>query len=141
MPLGGSTSLFQFFETVQSFRSFLLDLWWFWLFLFLFVAARSLWLAYIREHYQRSTKWVLLELKIPREVRKAPRAMEQVFMSIHTVRNSPNNIKEKWWDGEVTLWCSCEVVSFGGDIHFYLRVPERNRNIIEASLYSQYQDI
>jgi len=117
------------------------DLWWFWIFWVLLFSSLYLWLSYIQEFYKRSIPYIMLELRIPREVRKSPRAMEQVFMSIHGLRNSPNDIAEKWWEGEVTLWFSCELVSFGGDIHFYMRIPKKHRNLIEAALYAQYSDI
>lgn len=119
------------------------DLWWLWLFLVVFFLARSIWLAYVQEHFKSEIKWVMLEMRIPRELRKTPKAMEQVFMSIHAVRNapSPGNYGEKWWDGEVTLWFSCEIVSFGGELHFYIRIPDKHRNMIEAAVYAQYQDI
>lgn len=117
------------------------DLWWLWSFVVLFFLARSLWLAYVQEYYIRRNPYVLLEIRIPRELRKSPKAMEQVFSSIHALRNSASNLKETWWEGEVTLWFSCEVVSFGGEIHFYMQVPAKHRNIIESALYAQYADL
>lgn len=115
--------------------------WWLWLFIILFFLARSFWTAYIQEHYIRVIPYVLLELKIPREIRKTPRAMEQVFMAIHAIRNSATDIKERWWDGEVPYTFSCEVVSFGGEVHFYMRMPSIRRNHMEAALYANYPDI
>jgi len=117
------------------------DFWPLWFFLFLIIIAPQLWMAYVQEHYKRSIKWVLFELRIPREVRKTPKAMEQVFMAIHAVKNSASDIQEKWWDGEVTMWFSCEAVSFGGEVHFYMRVPAIRRNHVEAALYAQYPEI
>ncbi len=67
--------------------------------------------------------------------------MEQVFMAIHAVRNSASDFQEWWWEGEVPMWFSCEAVSFGGEVHFYMRVPQIRRNHIEAALYAQYPDI
>ncbi len=117
------------------------DFWPFWFFVALFFLAKSMWLAYVQEHFKRKIPWTMFELKIPREIRKSPRAMEQIFMTMHGIRNAPSNIKEKWWEGEVTMWFSCEVASFGGELHLYLRVPEKHRNIIEAGFYAQYSDI
>ena len=115
--------------------------WWFWLFLILSVFSYTVWLAYVRECYKRRFNWVLLELRVPREVRKTPQAMEQVFMTMHALANGPSNFKEKYWDGEITMWFSCEIVSLGGEIRFYVRVPGRHRNVVEASLYAHYSDI
>lgn len=117
------------------------DLWWLWSFIVLFFVTREVWRSYVQEYYKRFIPWVMLELRIPREVRKTPRAMEQVFMTMFAVRNSASDFQERWWDGEVTMWFSCEAVSFGGEVHLYLRVPEVRRKHIEAALYAQYPEI
>lgn len=117
------------------------DFWPFWIFIVFFFLARSLWLAYAQECFKLAITWTMFELRIPREILRNPRAMEQIFMTIHGVRNSPSNIKEKWWQGEITMWFSCEMVSFGGEIHLYMRVPEKHRNIIETGFYAQYPDV
>lgn len=117
------------------------DFWPLWLFVVLIFIVPQFWLAYVQEYYKRSIKWVVFELRIPREVRKTPKAMEQVFMALHAVKNSASDVQEKWWDGEVTMWFSCEAVSFGGEVHLYMRVPEVRRNHVEAALYSQYPEI
>ena len=67
--------------------------------------------------------------------------MEHVLTNITTLRNSANNLREKWWDGEVTQWFSLEVVSFGGEIHFYLRTPSRHAAVIKSAIYAQYTDV
>lgn len=117
------------------------DLWWFWLFLILLFIAKSFWRAYVQEYYKRTIDWTFIELRIPREIRRTPKAMEQVFMTMHAVRNSASDVQERWWDGEVPMWFACEAVSFGGEVHFYMRVPSIRRNHIEAALYAQYPDI
>lgn len=133
--------MFDAFETIVLIQQWFLSFWWLWLFIALSILAKSLWKAYIQEYYKRSVTWALFELRIPREVRKSPRAMEQVFVTIHAIRNSPSNIKEAWWEGEVPLWFSFEAASFGGEIHFYMRVPEKHANMVEASMYGNYPDI
>lgn len=116
-------------------------LWWLWLFIASFFLIKNLWLHYRRALYKKAVRWVLLEIQIPREVRKSPKAMEQVFAQIHSLRNVPNNWVEKYFGGEVTLWFSLEIAAFGGeDIHFYIRTPARFRNIIEAHIYANYRD-
>lgn len=117
------------------------DLWWFWLFLVLFFVTRGVWLSYIQEHYIRTTPYVLLEMQIPREGKRPPRAMEQVFMSLHAIRNSASDFKEQWWDGEVPYTFSCEAISLGGEVHFYIRVPAIRRNHVEAAIYASYPDV
>lgn len=131
----------QIMEALDAVRSFFLQIWWLWLFPFLLLAAGSLWLAYVREWYRLHIPWTMFELKIPREILRSPRAMEQVLTSIYALRNAPGNIVEKWWDGEVTEWFSLELASFGGEIRFFMRTPTQHRSMVEAALYSHYPDL
>ncbi len=132
-----------FFITVpfQFVLEFLKTTWWLWSFLILLPATRSLWLFWRQELFKNSTEWILLELRMPREIKKSPQAMEQVFASLHSLRNAPTDIKEKYWDGEVTRWFSLEMVSFGGEIHFYIRTSARYRGLVEAAFFSYYPDV
>ena len=82
-----------------------------------------------------------MEIQIPREVKKGPKAMEQFFANVHGLQNSPANILDKYWDGEVALPTSFEIVTFGGEIHYYVRVLTKNKNAVEANLYAQYSNI
>ncbi|HEY4475436.1 MAG TPA: hypothetical protein VJB92_01805, partial [Candidatus Paceibacterota bacterium] len=68
-------------------------------------------------------------------------AMEKVLEGMHSLRNAPGNLREKWWDGEVTRWFALEMVSFGGEIHFYVRIYHKQRNLVEAAFFSYYPDI
>lgn len=96
------------------------------------------WLFYRQSLFKNAIEWALLEIKIPREVMRTPRAMEQFFMNLYALRNVPGNFAEKYIDGEVTLWWSLEIVSFGGEIHFYIRTPKKHKKMTEAGLYAQY---
>lgn len=122
--------------------SLLFSMWWILLFIASFLLVKDLWLYRQRALYKKAIQWVLLEIQIPREVRKSPKAMEQVLEQIYSLRNTPSQWHDKYIKGEVTLWFSLEVVSFGGeDIHFYIRTPAQYRNIIEAQIYSNYKDV
>lgn len=81
----------------------------------------------------------MLEIKMPREVERPFRAMEQVFAGWWMIYDPPD-WWEKWIEGKYQLSMSIEIVSDGGEIHFYLYVPESARSFIESSLYSQYPD-
>ena len=117
-------------------------LWPFLLFLILFPLFRSLWLFWRQELYKKvHFKTILLELIIPRELQKSSQSMEQVLSSLHSLRNLPGNFGEKYWQGEVTRWFGLEMVSFGGEIHFYIRVYYKQRNLVESAFFSYYPDI
>lgn len=134
--------LFRFLETFNPLWAVIGKLWAVWLFLTILYVALQLWLAYRQLLYKRSeANFVLMEIVVPRELHKNPHAMEQIFASIHAIRNSPANRKEKWWDGEVTLWFTFEVISLGGELHFFMRIPKKHRLMVEAAFYAQYPDI
>lgn len=115
--------------------------WPFFLFFLLFPFFEQTWIRWRNILYDISTQRVVLELLIPREIRKNPRAMEQVLMTLHSLRNAPSTFLEKWWEGEFTLSFSLEVVSVSGEIHFYVRVPKKHKPLIEAAFFSYYPDV
>lgn len=68
------------------------------------------------------------------------RAMENVWAGIHQSCWEPPNFIEKWWEGQITLHVHTEIVSIGGEIHFYIRCHEKYRHPVEANIYSQYPE-
>lgn len=111
------------------------------LLLALFDIFKQTWLFYKQSLFKKEIEWTLLEIQIPREVQKTPRAMEQFFMALHGLRNAAGDFLEKYIEGEVTLWWSLEMASFGGEIHFYIRTPKKHRKMTEAALYAQYSNV
>src|SRR3989344_1687307 len=69
-----------------SLTEILVLLWPFIAFAILFPLSVSLWLFWRQEIYKEIYfKTVLLELRIPREIKKTPEAMEQVLAAIHSL--------------------------------------------------------
>ncbi|OGZ43728.1 MAG: hypothetical protein A2719_01415 [Candidatus Ryanbacteria bacterium RIFCSPHIGHO2_01_FULL_45_22] len=99
------------------------------------------WVSYVRNHYKTTTPWTFLEIKIPREILRGPKAMEQIFSSLHSFISGPDVWYDYYWIGEVKLWYSFEITSFGGDVHFYIKTPTKHKNYVEANIYAQYPDI
>jgi len=114
--------------------------WWIILpFLFFFIFADS-WLIFKRLKNIRSIEWKLLEIKVPTDILKTPKAMEQVFAACHATYSFGFNFRAKYIEGKVEEWMSFEIVSIGGYIHFYIRVPKQYQSLIETAIYAQYQD-
>lgn len=113
--------------------------WWFWLPPVLFYAAFLLWTLYLKQRYFANLKWLLLEVKIPKEIAKPPQAMEQVFAGIHLAYRR-YDFDEKYREGLQVDHFSFEIVSVGGKIHFYIYAPNYYRNILESLIYAQYPD-
>ncbi len=108
---------------------------------FVFLIFRDALLFYSQVKFKNEIEWDIFEIKIPREIEKGPKAMEQFFASLWTLFNTPVGWKEKYIDGEVTRWYSFEIIGVGGKAHFYCRMPKRFRHLIESMLYAQYPDI
>ncbi len=124
--------------------------WWFWLFFVLFASARSAFLYWrntVFEHAElspsngRPSGSIMLEMKIPREILRSPRSMDQFFQAVAYFRNVEGDLGEKYLDGEVTVWYSFEIVSFSGEIHFYIRLKKKQRMLLEAAMFSYYPEV
>src|SRR3989344_7257121 len=91
----------------------------------------------IERWLNRTYQAVLLEIKIPKEVVKPVRAMENVFSGIWQACWEPPNPIEEWWEGQVQLGLAFEIVSIGGDIHFFVRCHKNYKDPVESNIYSQ----
>jgi len=106
---------------------------------FLFGALKYHYHYFIMERWDRTIKKILIEVKIPKEVAKPIRAMDQVFANFHSTHDIATP-RETWIEGAFQQSLSFEIVSIAGEIHFFIRMPEMFRNIIETGIYSQYPD-
>lgn len=113
--------------------------WWLPLPFILWSPFLFLWLWWRQEVWDKKQPRILLEIRMPKEVLKPIKAMENVFHGFWAVYDAPN-WKEKWFEGKFLLSFSCEIVSIGGESHFYLRMPAALRNLFESSVYSQYPE-
>lgn len=120
----------------------LLSFWWIALPVLLIPATLSALTFWRQQLYKaKSMDSVLLELRIPSDLSRSPRAMEQVLLAIHGLRNAPKTWKDYHIDGQVTRWFSFEIVSHDGMLKFYVRTPSALRNLVEASLFSYYPEV
>jgi hypothetical protein len=105
---------------------------------------KTIYLWYIGWDYDYAKqKWVFLEVVPPKEVLIPLKAMEDVFAAIWPLMDI-GNFRERWCDGELgngPYWCSWEIASIEGKIHFYIRVLQQHRVSIESALYGHYPDI
>jgi hypothetical protein len=99
--------------------------------------AWKFWLHYIQQDFISGIEYTLLEIVPPREVLRSPRAME-LFFTNALYHWSEKGGKEEYWQGAVWFWFSLEIVSLGGQVHFYIRTPSRIKGLIETQMYAQY---
>jgi len=116
-----------------------LNLWWLWLPVFLAVLFIELWVKYLQTKAIKKIKWLLLEVKISRNIEKTPKAMEQVFSGLHGILTKVKFL-DKYWKGKVQEWFSFEIAGIDGSVYFFIRTPENFRNLVEAQIHSQYPD-
>jgi len=116
--------------------------WWLPLPLILWKPFSFLWLWWRTDIFLKKTKFILLEIKIPKEVLKPIRAMEIVIDGLWQIIYDPPDWWEKWIDGKIdpSLSYSFEIASINGEPHFFIRIPESGREPIEAAIYSQYSE-
>jgi len=119
-----------------------------WLFIFspflvpiiLFEMWWSAWMKYIRAKFIASQTPILLEIKIPRQILKTPKAMELVFAGLNVGPGETTFISRNW-KGKVRPWWSLELVSIEGKVHFYIWIWAQYRGFVESQFYAQYPDI
>ncbi len=100
---------------------------------------KEIWLMSRQEKYAPTISYVLLSINIPRMNEQSPKAVEHVFTHIAGTYSSPN-FKEKWFQGKFTPSFSFEYASIDGYTQFIVRAPLPFRDLIEASIFSQYPD-
>lgn len=100
----------------------------------------EVWHLYIHIRWVSSIKWVLLEIKIPKNVLKTPKAMEQIFAAAHTPYSYGLRWYQKHIEGRGEDFFSFELVGRAGETHFYLRTPRDYRKMMEAAIYGQYPE-
>ncbi len=108
-----------------------------WLPFVLVVVFWKIWIKYIRAKSINKQEYVLLEIRLPREVVRSPLAMETVLSNIHIGMGETTFINRSF-QGKVRSWYSLEMVSLGGEIHFYIYTSKFLRDVVEAQIYGQY---
>ncbi len=99
-----------------------------------------MYLRYIRADWIFKQGSVLLELKLPKEILKSPRAME-LFFTTTFQQGSVGTLKEVYVDGRVRPWWSFELVSIGGQVKFFIWSHKKWKHLIETQLYGQYPQL
>ena len=126
---------------IGSIVSVFFAVWWIVVPLALLFIVWQLWIYFIIARYNRSITWVLLEVKIPALIEKTPKAMEQVFAAVYGIYSFGFTLRQSFIEGHLREdWISFELVGFAGGVHFYVRVPDSFRNLIESAIYAQYPD-
>lgn len=100
----------------------------------------ELWVRYVRAVFLAKQKYVLLEVRLPKDVFKSPHAAE-FFINAISQTGGEKNWFERYWNGGVRPWFSLEIAALNGSVHFFIWTRVNFRNLIEANIYSQYPGI
>jgi hypothetical protein len=109
------------------------------LMLFLANIAWNLWMRYIQADFYNSLKYAVLELRLPKETTKSPKAMEVVLTALHNT--SDGGWTTKYWKGEYRPYFSLELVSIEGIVKFFIWTEDRRKGSVMSALYSQFPGI
>lgn len=119
---------------------FFVNTWWIFLTIIFFFLWRSFYLYWIQDKFWSSLEWAALEITLPEEVTKTPKAMETALEAMFALYDAPN-FKEKWFDGKVLFHYSFEIVGIGGEgIHIYIILPSTHIQLVRTAIYSQYPE-
>ncbi len=102
--------------------------------------AWGAWVWYIQALFLSSRNPILLEVKMPRDIMKSPRAMELALTGF-SMSSGETTFIHRGWKGQVRTYFSLEIASFGGEIHFYIWCWKNYRAAVEMALYAQYPEI
>lgn len=136
-------------EILEIFRIYsvigktILEFWWILLPPVLYYGFKILWMdyviAYSKTSWLRSLKWTYLEVIPPKDLEKGPKPMESIFHGMAGVIETDNAFKE-FLLGKFTDRFSFDLVSLGGEVHYYIRTQQKYKNMVEANIYAQYPD-
>lgn len=108
-----------------------------WLPLLIGWGAWTMWVVWRRSDFIAQQKYILLEIKPPRNVIKTPLAMEAVLAGMHHGPGESTWYK-KFIQGGVRPYFSLEIASIEGKVHFFIWTRANFRRLIEAQIYAQY---
>ena len=93
-----------------------------------------------KAEFLANQQYVLLELRMPRDTKKTPLAMEAILAGLH-IGSGESTPYARIIQGKVRTWFSLEIVSLGGRIHFYVWTRVTMRRGVESFFYAQYPDM
>jgi len=99
-----------------------------------------LWLRYRRANYLKTLSSTVLEVLIPRELRKTPLAMEAVFTGLYLTFGETTFIDRNFL-GKVRTWFSFELVSTEGQMHFYIWTRSFFADLLKSHIYAHYPEV
>jgi len=98
------------------------------------------WKMYVNQKFLNSLDWVMLEIKLPREITKSPLATEVALASL-LQGGGIGDAYSRNYKGGLPAYSSLEIASLEGVVHFYIRTQKKFKPLVEANFYAQYPEI
>ena len=111
-----------------------------WLPVFLIYILWHKWLEYVRTKFANKQDYKLLEIKLPNEIKKTPLAME-LFLTHLNQTGGAGTWYKQYVEGKSRAEFSLEMVSFEGQVKFFIWTRGLWKDLIEAQIYAQYPDV
>lgn len=124
-------------ETLESLWQIISQIWWIVLPVAFFYLFKFIWMDFVNTNWAVSLDWTLIEVIPPKDLEKGPKPMESIFIALSGVIVGYSCFDE-CLVGKFTDRFSFELVSLGGEIHYYIRVQKGLRNLVETQIYAQY---
>ncbi|MBI3255896.1 MAG: hypothetical protein HYZ63_02900 [Candidatus Andersenbacteria bacterium] len=110
-----------------------------WLVLFMF----TLWIVWETYRllkaidYVSAQEWSFIQITLPADAVQTPKAMEVAYNVWDGLHKNPDLI-EKYFDGYLEAWYSCELQCTMGTVRYIMVVPTNHRRFFEGVIYGQY---
>lgn len=114
--------------------------WFIWLPIALAVGFFYIWVNYKRREFHFKQGSTLLEVRLPREVSRSPKAMETVLGVFHQTGGERTFI-DKYINGKTRAWFSLEIVSIEGNVRFFIWMRKNFKDLVESQIYAQYPTV
>ena len=133
------------FDPILFVLRFIFDFWWLLLPVFLFQIVLEKFTSFQKSKYAKEfLKYSFLELKFPSGITRTPRAMEEIFNSLHVLHPDPGK-DLTWWNLNIKGFIPKNyvflIVAHNGKLRFYIRFPEELKDFVKTRIYSQYPEI
>jgi hypothetical protein len=98
------------------------------------------WMKWRRAMFIAGKTSVVLEVRVPKEVNKSPRAMEVALNAFYAL-GGEGTWKDRYWKGGVRPWFSLEMVSIEGQVKFFVWTWKDHVKNIQNNIYAQYPTV
>lgn len=131
------------FPYLLALKALIFQFWWTIIPFYLFKHLKFVYFLFMANRWagDKSRKPVVLEVKIPQDVIRPLRAMENVFNAIWGSYDPPKDWRASHFEGKIILGASFEIAGIDGVPHMYIRIPSSNRKLIESAIYAQYPEV